>query len=62
MDGGTFTNPDALPSPGAWIPTLPVDQYAATLGAWMGLSTSQLLGIFPNLPNFPGGANGLGFL
>ena len=62
VDGNGFVNPGALPNTGAWIPTLPMDQYAATFGAWMGLSSPQLLGIFPNLANFPGGAAGLGFL
>jgi hypothetical protein len=40
-----------------------VDQYAATLGGWMGASASDLQAIFPNLNNFPAGATpGLGFL
>jgi hypothetical protein len=40
-----------------------VDQYAATLGAWMGASASDLAAIFPNLANFQSGAGpGMGFL
>ena len=37
---------------GRLIPTTSVEQYAATLGAWMGLSPTQLLDILPNLQNF----------
>lgn len=58
-----FVNPGALPGTGAWIPTLPVEQYASCLGAWMGLDPSQLLDIFPNLGHFQApGDPGLGFL
>lgn len=34
------------------IPTVSVDQFAATLGRWFGLSGSELSEIFPNLSNF----------
>ncbi|GGF61293.1 DUF1501 domain-containing protein [Alteromonas lipolytica] len=37
---------------GRIIPTLAVDQYAATLARWYGLSESQLHEILPNLQNF----------
>ncbi len=37
---------------GRWIPTVSVDQYAATLAAWYGAGTADLLTIFPNLKNF----------
>jgi uncharacterized protein (DUF1501 family) len=63
VDLGGFVNPGALPGTGAWLPTVAVDQLAATLGAWLGLSDAQLLAIFPNLgPLTNGGALGLGFL
>jgi uncharacterized protein (DUF1501 family) len=41
---------------GTWIPTLSVSQMAAGIGSWMGLSTSQIASVFPDLANFPGGA------
>ena len=37
---------------GRMIPTTSTDQYAASLGAWMGLSKSDLLEILPNLHRF----------
>ncbi|ALU42399.1 DUF1501 domain-containing protein [Pseudoalteromonas rubra] len=39
---------------GRLIPTISVDQYAASLGQWMGLDLGTLSGIFPNLNNFNG--------
>ena len=50
VDLGAFNNPNM--SSNALIPTTSVDQYAATLGAWFGASSSQLNLIFPNLHNF----------
>jgi uncharacterized protein (DUF1501 family) len=38
---------------GSWIPTTSLDQYAATLAGWFGVSDTYLTGIFPNLRNFP---------
>ena len=46
---------------GRWIPTLGVDQYAATLLGWMGASDSQLNAILPNLRNF-GSNRRIGFV
>ncbi len=50
MDINGFDNPDMVGS--AFVPTTSVDQYAATLGAWFGVSNSDLNTIFPNLRNF----------
>ena len=40
----------------------PVDQYAYTLGRWMGVSQSDLLTILPNLNQFNSSAYDLGFM
>jgi uncharacterized protein (DUF1501 family) len=45
---------------GRWIPTTSVEQYAATLARWYGLSDSDLPVVFPNIANFP--TNNLGFM
>jgi uncharacterized protein (DUF1501 family) len=51
VDLAGFNNPNAVGS-GALIPTLAVDQYAATLGTWFGVSAADLATIFPNLAHF----------
>lgn len=56
----TLNGPISL-SRGQFIPSTSVDQMAATLANWMGVtSTSDLNTIFPNLPNF--NTNNLGFM
>lgn len=47
---------------GRFVPTLAVDQFGATLGAWFGVSDTNLLTIFPNLANFDAGTRNLGFM
>jgi uncharacterized protein (DUF1501 family) len=47
-------------SRGQMIPTTALDQMAATLATWMGLNSSQVNTIFPNLSNFP--SSNLGFM
>ena len=62
---GSFPNfalggPDDAGAEGRWIPSTSVDQYAATLAAWFGVSPGDLPAVFPNLGNFP--ATDIGFL
>jgi uncharacterized protein (DUF1501 family) len=47
---------------GRLLPTTSVDQLAATLGRWMGVSDSSLLTMLPSLTNFNAGARTLAFL
>jgi len=62
---GTFPTlalggPNDADQNGRWIPTKALDQYAATLATWFGVSAANLPSIFPNLVNFSTG--NLGFL
>ena len=52
--------PDDTDNRGRWIPTTSVDQYAATLASWYGLSSSDAPAVFPLLGNFS--PSNLGFL
>ena len=45
---------------GRWIPTTSVEQYAATLALWYGLSSADLPVVFPLIGRFP--TANLGFL
>jgi uncharacterized protein (DUF1501 family) len=45
---------------GRWIPTTSVEQYAATLATWYGLSTADLPAVFPLIGRFP--TANLGFM
>jgi uncharacterized protein (DUF1501 family) len=43
---------DDAAAEGRWIPTTAVDQYAATLASWFGVSAAQLAQVLPNLQAF----------
>ena len=47
---------------GVMLPTTSVDQYAYTLGKWMGVSQSDLQSILPNLSQFNASTHDLGFM
>ncbi|MEI6052819.1 MAG: hypothetical protein WCQ44_08975, partial [Opitutaceae bacterium] len=45
---------------GRWIPTTSVDEYAATLATWFGVSSTDLPKVLPNIGRFA--KPNLGFL
>ncbi|MDQ1812646.1 DUF1501 domain-containing protein [Massilia sp. CCM 9210] len=47
---------------GRLLPTTSVDQFAATMGAWLGVSNSELLALLPNLGNYNASTRNLGFV
>jgi uncharacterized protein (DUF1501 family) len=47
-------SPDDEGNEGRWIPSIAVDQYAATLSTWFGASSSALATALPNLSAFSG--------
>jgi len=52
--------PDDAGNDGRIMPRIALDQYAATLGRWMGVSDTDLNDILPYLENFA--TNDLGFM
>ena len=48
----TPSGPDDAGTEGRWIPTIAVDQYAATLAAWFGADATTLAAVLPNLAAF----------
>jgi len=52
MGGPDDTDGGSSPR-GRWIPTTSVEQYAATLALWYGLSSSDLPAVFPLISRFP---------
>lgn len=57
---GTDTPSDV--GQGRLLPTTSVDQYAATLASWFGLSAGELTTVLPNLGNYNASSINLGFL
>ena len=47
---------------GRLLPTTSVDQYAATLGTWLGISDTDLLTVLPNLGHWDASQRNLGFV
>ena len=47
---------------GRLLPSTSVDQYAATLGKWFGISDTDLLTVLPNLSNWDASKRNLGFV
>ena len=60
LGGPNDTNTPGTSARGRWIPTTSVDQYAATLATWYGLSSSDQPAVFPLLNHFS--PSSLGFL
>jgi len=58
---GVFSSPDQIHN-GVLIPSTSVDQYAYTLGRWMGVSDGDLRSILPNLSQFNASSYDLGFM
>ena len=58
---GNFSSPDQIQN-GVLIPSTSVDQYAYTLGKWMGVSASDLAALLPNLSQFNASTHDLGFM
>jgi uncharacterized protein (DUF1501 family) len=59
-NSGKAVGPLDISTEGRWLPGYSVDQYAATLAAWLGVGRGHLQNIFPTLKNF--GAANLGFM
>ena len=47
---------------GRLLPSTSVDQYAATLGKWFGISDNDMLTVLPNLANYDVSQRNLGFV
>ena len=58
---GGFSSENQL-ADGVLLPALAVDQYAATLGTWLGVSGSQLTTVMPNLAHWATPYWNLGFM
>jgi uncharacterized protein (DUF1501 family) len=61
-NNNNFDNSPNQVQNGALLPETSVDQLGATLGAWFGLSPTQLLDVFPNLSAFDAAKRNMGFM
>ena len=55
-----LSGPNDTDTRGRWIPTASVEQYAATLASWYGVSGADIPIVFPNIGRFP--TSDLGFM
>jgi uncharacterized protein (DUF1501 family) len=55
-----LSGPDDASNLGRWIPTIAVDQFAATLATWFGADATALAAVLPNLSAFS--STTLGFI
>jgi uncharacterized protein (DUF1501 family) len=55
-----LSGPSDTDNRGRWIPTASVEQYAATLASWYGVSGADIPIVFPNIGRFP--TQDLGFM
>jgi uncharacterized protein (DUF1501 family) len=55
-----YTDPNMIQSYGMMLPQFSVDQYAATLGGWFGVTQSTMVNIMPTLSKYT--VQNLGFL
>lgn len=58
---GHFDSPELINN-GVMLPSISVDQYAYTLGRWMGVSETNLTDILPNLSAFDSSTFDVGFM
>ncbi len=58
---GVFSSPDQIQN-GILIPTTSVDHFAYTLGRWMDVGHTDLMGFLPNLGQFSSSGYDLGFM
>jgi uncharacterized protein (DUF1501 family) len=58
VQNGAFADKNLVEASGVMLPEVSVDQYAATLGTWMGLGTTDIKTVLPNLL----GTTNLGFM
>jgi uncharacterized protein (DUF1501 family) len=56
---GNDSIPEGTPA-GRWIPSTAVDQYAATIARWFGVTETDLTTVFPNVGRFS--SSNLGFM